>query len=134
MRNAGGEAMSRPGTERRHRRVVVRMPARLASIDAERDPVGGDRWYRFSEETCTNVSRGGALVVSPEPLPTGRRVLVELELPTGESLQTVGRVAWSRLAPSGRPCSFDSGIEFVGANPDQWARLEAFLSAADDED
>lgn len=112
------------------------MTARLASIDPEHDPSGRDRWYRLSEETCTNVSRGGALVVSADPLPTGRRVLVELTLPSGETLQTVGRVAWSRITPSGtkRGCPFGSGIEFVGENPEQQARLQAFLDEIDPED
>jgi hypothetical protein len=125
--------VSRPAAQRRHRRVEVRLPARLASIDAERDPAGRGRWYRLSDETCVNVSSGGALVVSPDPLSTGRRLLLELELPTGESLQTVGRVAWSRFAPSGSDCAYDAGIEFVGASAEELGRLRVFLDAIDDE-
>lgn len=124
----------RPAPERRHRRVAVRMQARIESIDAERDPAGGDRWFRLSEETCTNVSRGGALLVSPEPLLPGGRLLVDLELPDGERVQKIGRVAWSRITPSGSGCACDSGIEFLESDADATDRLDEYLRALAPED
>lgn len=80
----------------RHRRLSLRVKARISTVDAVRDPLTGDRYYRVSEETCANLSQGGAFVATHQPIGRDCRVMLELELPDGQNLQTIGRIVWSR--------------------------------------
>lgn len=116
----------------RQRRVPVSVGVRISTIDPETDPDTGRPYFRTSEETCANVSPGGAYVETNENISPGRRLLVEIELPSGESLQAVGRVAWARAqvpTQQGAPRN-GIGIEFVGATPDELRRLEEFIDDA----
>src|SRR3989304_2619531 len=96
------------------------MPVRIATIEPERDPWTGRPFFRASQETCANVSSGGAYVqtgeplgpgrpillaiplpggphVRPaEPLAPGRRILLEITLPDGQPVEAIGRIAWSK--------------------------------------
>jgi hypothetical protein len=117
---------------RRHRRVRVDASIRLSTIDAEIDPWTGRSFFRAWEERCANVSRGGLLVRSRERLAPGRRLLLELDLPDGPSVEAIARVAWTHPASpaeEGDP-GFGLGIEFLGGVPDHMARLESFLRCA----
>ncbi|MCG8587716.1 MAG: PilZ domain-containing protein [Proteobacteria bacterium] len=114
---------------RRHVRLPIRMSVRISTIDPETDPFTGRPFFRTSRETCANLSRGGAFVLTDEPLSPGRRLLVELEIPDGPSLQAVGRVAWSKkvLAPTGNRSESGVGIEFVGGSAQDFRELEEHL-------
>lgn len=114
---------------RLRRRVAVRLPVRISTIDPETDPWTGKPYFRSSDETCANVSRGGAFVLTTETVAPGRRVLLELSMPNGESVQALGRVAWSRssLAPAGRAERSGFGVEFLGGSAEELAALESFL-------
>jgi Tfp pilus assembly protein PilZ len=116
-----------------HPRVSVEMPARLSTIDPETDPVTGNRFFRSSQETCANVSKGGAFVATRETIPAGRRVLLELELPGGRRVQAIGRVAWTKTTlalgmPAGKEGQAGIGVEFVGGPRDQLLALEEFIA------
>jgi Tfp pilus assembly protein PilZ len=115
---------------RRFKRVNVRMKIRISTIDPESDPVTGKPFFRTSEETCANVSRGGAFVATPEPVTPGRRLLLEVEIPDGGTLQAIGRVAWSKtvLAPSDKRPESGIGVEFLGGTPEQFTALEEYLA------
>jgi len=126
---------------RRYRRVEVETSIRLSTIDPEIDPWTGRPFFRACEESCANVSRGGALVRTREPLLPGRRLLLEMELPGGVAFEAIGRVAWSRPeldggvgvagpAEHGATATFGYGLglEFLGGTPDHLARLESFLA------
>jgi Tfp pilus assembly protein PilZ len=117
-------------SRRRHRRVDGTFPVRISTIEAERDPWTGRNYFRASQETCNNVSRGGAFVRTAELLEAGRRVLLELQLPNGSQIEAVGRIAWTRRALSPGSPEPDSGvgIEFLGGASDQLAALEDYLS------
>jgi hypothetical protein len=133
MRNDGGsEGQPASGgalDNKLRRRVAVRMPVRISTIDPETDPWTGKPYFRTSDETSGNVSRGGAFVVTPEPIAPGRRVLLELHIPDGETVQTIGRIAWSRssFSPAGKTGTSGVGVEFLGGTPEQFAALERFL-------
>ena len=119
-------------SKRRDRRIRGAFPVRISTIEAERDPSTGKSYFRASQETCADVSRGGAFVRTAELLGPGRRVLLELQLPNGSQVEAIGRVAWTRRTlASGKPDS-DSGvgIEFVGGSVDQLAALDDYLSLA----
>jgi hypothetical protein len=129
---------NRARERRRHRRVEVETSIRLSTIDPEIDPWTGKPFFRACEESCANVSRGGALVRTREPLLPGRRLLLEMELPGGIAFEAIGRIAWSRPEIDGTPgvssqgCAasfgYGLGVEFLGGTPDHLARLESFLA------
>lgn len=118
---------------RRHRRVQLQLGVRLSTIDPELDPATGRPFFRTSDETCVNVSRGGALLLTADPVAPGRRVLLEIELPTGERVEAVGRVAWTRLMmqPGDAPVEAGLGVEFIGGEPNQLTRLERYLASVE---
>jgi Tfp pilus assembly protein PilZ len=119
---------------RQHRRVQASIPVRISTIESLRDPWTGKPYFRASQETCANVSRGGAFVRTTELLDPGRRVLLELQLPNGSQIEALGRVAWTKrsLASGAQPDS-GVGVEFLGGATDQLAALEEFLSRTGDE-
>jgi len=121
-----------PQDRRRHRRMPVDAVIRLSTIDAEIDPWTGRPFFRAWEERCANVSRGGLLVHSRERLAPGRRLLLELDLPDGPSVEAIARVAWTQpeVLPKPSDPGFGLGIEFLGGVPDHMARLERFLGRA----
>ncbi len=117
---------------RRFPRINLQVPIRLSTIDPELDPGSGRPFFRSCEETVADLSRGGARVQSHEPLATGRRLLLELDLPDGRSFEAIARVAWVRIEPSVSNGNDDGayglGLEFLGGTPDHVTRLETFLS------
>ena len=116
-------------SERRHPRIDVRMEIRISTIDPELDPGTGKPYFRTSEETCANVSRGGAFVLTHDPVEPGRRLLIEMTIPGGPNLQAIGRVAWSRaeITPSGERCS-GIGVEFLGGSSEQLGALDDYIT------
>ncbi len=115
---------------RRYRRLSVQVPIRISTIDPEPDPTTGRPSFRTSRDTCSNLSRGGLLVTTRDPLAPGRRVLLELELPGGRGFEAVGRVAWCRTPGAGPEACSGLGIEFLGGSLDQLVRLEQFLASS----
>jgi len=111
---------------RRYPRVHTDVPIRLSTIDPEIDPWSGRPFFRSCEEAVADVSRGGARVLSNEPLGPGRRLLLEIDLPDGRPFEAIARVAWSRVEPHARG-SYGLGLEFLGGTPDHLARLDTFL-------
>ncbi len=114
-------------------RISVRLRARISTIDPETDPFSGKLFFRTSDETCANVSRGGAFVSMRETIPPGRRLLVELEIPGGQQIQAVGRVAWTRTTmatemPAGEDRESGIGIQFLGGTRDEMQALERFVT------
>lgn len=113
---------------RRETRVPLTAPVRISTLDAETDPQSGRPFFRSSRELCSNVSRGGLFIRTAEPLEPGRRLLVELELPGGNEVEAVGRVAWVKksLAPGGER---GVGVEILGG--DRLASLQEYVSDRD---
>jgi hypothetical protein len=115
-----------PPDRRRHRRIALDASVRLSTIDPEIDPYTGRPFFRAFEEPCANLSRGGVLVHTHEALAPGRRVLVEVALPTGPVFETVARVAWAGSVEN-EPETRGLGLEFLGGAPRQRERLEKLL-------
>ncbi len=120
------EAAPRPAL-RRERRADLNVPVRISTIDAERDPRSGRPFFRASREVCSNVSRNGLFIRTAEPFEPGRRLLLEVELPGGDEVEAVGRVAWVKksLAPGEER---GVGVELVGGTPDQLATLQGLVA------
>jgi hypothetical protein len=121
---------------RRHRRIDADIAVRISTIEPERDPWTGRPFFRATHEVCGNVSRGGAFVITAEPLDPGRRLLVEVHLPSGRPLEAIGRVAWTKriMTPHTREVESGIGIEFIGGSADQFAALERYIDASQNED
>jgi hypothetical protein len=147
MREATGDPMSdQPSDDTPYQksdpRLAIQLRARISTIDPETDPFTGKPFFRTCDETCANVSRGGVFVSMREAIPAGRRLLVELEIPGGQQVQAVGRVAWTRTtlsanpstskdstnAPAGKNTESGIGIEFLGGPRDELQALETFVT------
>ena len=115
-------------------RSATCVPVRIATVDPEVDPDTGIPFFRNTEATTANLSRGGAFVHSWEPLAAGRRVIVSLDLPSGGELQLVGRVVWTRrkLAPHARGAAEEPGygLAFDGGSRAEQAAIQQILDAA----
>lgn len=115
---------------RRYPRRVFAGRARISTIDPEIDRATGRVFFRTAHETCADVSRGGLRLVDAEPFLNGHRLLVELTLPDGHTVDAVGRVAWSRIEVGpDRRRSLGLGIAFVGGDGTGMARLETLLDS-----
>ena len=115
---------------RRYERIAAGIAVRISSIEPERDPGTGRPFFRSLQETCENVSRGGVFVKTAEPFDPGRRLLVEIKLPTGQPLEAIGRVAWVKrtVSPNPRENVSGVGIEFLGAASEHFEALEAYIN------
>jgi hypothetical protein len=101
----------------------------VSTVDAESDPDSGKAFFRSIEERCFDISRGGVFVMTQDPIESGLRVLLELDIPGGSVVQTLGRVVWHRIrAASSMPAGI--GIEFLGGRPGQFTELDKHLLRA----
>jgi Tfp pilus assembly protein PilZ len=109
------------------------VPVRISTVDPEIDPNTGKLFFRSVEETTANLSHGGAYLRSWEPLEAGRRVVVALDLSSGEELQLTGRVVWTRreLRPE-RTKDVEApgyGVEFLGSSRRELASLDRLIDS-----
>jgi hypothetical protein len=116
--------------QRRHTRIDSAIPVRISTIEPERDPKTGRPFFRTLQETCANVSRGGIFIKTNESLDPGRRILVEIRLPSGRPLEAIGRIAWVKrvLSPELRGSESGIGIEFLGGASEQLQALDEYVS------
>lgn len=121
-------------TPQKFPRQATCVPVRISTVDPETDPDSGVAFFRSTEATTANLSRGGMFVHSWEPLAAGRRVIVALDLPAGGELQLVGRVVWTRrqlTSRAGSPVETPGyGIEFDGGNRAEQAAVQQILDAS----
>lgn len=86
---------------RRYARTRIALPVRVASVDPDRNPRTGAAIFRTFQAETLDISEGGLSIRALEDLGSGRRVLVELELEDGQSIELAGRIVW--LEPQPRP-------------------------------
>lgn len=114
---------------RRFERIDLRARVQLTSIAPERDPESGLPTSWESDETCETLSVGGAFIRTVDPPGKGHRVLLQIHLPDGEPIETIGRVAWTRV-PLGGARAPGVGVEFVAPSREARGRIERFLAGA----
>ena len=120
------------GTEpkrRQHARAAVALPARISTVSPQTDPDTGKAYFRASTETCENVSRSGAFEMTLEPILEGQQLQIEIDLPSGHEVSTLGRVCWSRAKlPSDRdPRHPGFGVEFVSGSRKNYDLFERYV-------
>ena len=123
---------SPPPSEHQHRadaRADVVLHARISTVSPQTDPSTGRVYFRSSDETCENVSRGGAFVMTMEPIREGQQLLIEIDLPDGHEVSTLGRVCWSRakLPSQSDPRHPGFGVEFLSGSRKNYDRFEAYV-------
>lgn len=122
-----------PTSSQKFPRHPAQVPVRIATVDPERDPETGLPFFRNSEASTGNLSRGGVFVHSWEPLAAGRRVIVALALPAGGELELLGRVVWTRRRveqpKTGTLEAPGYGIEFIGETRADQAAIQQILDA-----
>jgi hypothetical protein len=135
--NEKAEETAMDSRNRRHARFPLEAQIRVTSIDAERDPETGRTWFHESSELCTSLSVGGAFIRTLDPPAPGRRLLLQIHLPGGESVEAVGRVAWRKRVigePAAAPGDAGAGVEFVASSLDAQSALARYLARARDTD
>jgi hypothetical protein len=78
---------------RAHVRVRARIEARISTLDAVED-ASGARYYVVAMGTTLDVADAGLGVEAESALAAGRRVIVELDLGDGLTVERSGRVVW----------------------------------------
>ena len=119
-------------TRRVYPRAEVRLQARISTVSPQTDPSTGQVYFRSSDETCENVSRQGAFVATLEPILEGQQLLIEIDLPTGEEVSSLGRVCWSRarLPSEADPRRPGFGVEFVRGSRKNYHLFERYVEEA----
>lgn len=90
---------------------------------------------------CTNISLGGLRATAAEGIRPGTVVQIDLQLPSGRSFQTRGRVAWlmttlhPRLlgTPTGRDDDASFGIAFDDVSTQNMLPVARLFVAREDE-
>ncbi|HEY8121060.1 MAG TPA: PilZ domain-containing protein [Myxococcota bacterium] len=111
---------------RRFERIELKARVQISSLDPERDPTTGMPTLWETDELCETISAGGAFIRTLDPPSKGRRLLLQIHLPSGESVQTEGRVAWTCVPLDGvRDAGL--GVEFVAPSGAANGALQRFL-------
>jgi Tfp pilus assembly protein PilZ len=92
--------MSSVTESRRFTRRRVELTARLACVDADKNPQTGEVLFWMMTVRTVDVSDGGLCIRAEQPVDCGRRVVIELDLPDGRIVDVAGRIVW--LEPSGK--------------------------------
>ncbi len=71
----------------------------------------------------SDISPGGARIFCDEPLKKGKAVQIELELPSGKTVNATARVVWIDLLPPGSGARYDVGLEFLVISNDVFEEL-----------
>ena len=121
-----------PESERSRRldaRADVNLQARISTVSPQTDPSTGRVYFRASDETCENISRKGAFVMTLEPIREGQQLLIEIDLPSGEEVSTLGRVCWSRakLPSPSDPRQPGFGVEFLSGSRKNYHLFERYV-------
>ncbi len=127
-----GHAQGDDRRRREHARADVQLRARISTVSAQTDPTTGRLYFRSSDETCENISRNGAFVMTLEPVLEDQQLLIEIDLPSGHEVSTLGRVCWSRAKlPSPQdPRHPGFGVEFLTGSRKNYHLFERYVELA----
>ena len=112
----------------RERRKFVRAGVQ-SNIKWMKDVAGPQKDIEHKDIT-KNIGGGGVCIITAEELETGERLLLEIELPTGDSIRSRGRVAWtSKFEFKGgkQETGYEIGVEFLDINEHDRKLVEKFV-------
>lgn len=107
---------------RKHARRVIELGARVSTLEAVVDPKTRDSFYVLTEARTLDIGEAGAGLKVDDPVATGQRVMVELELPDGSVLSCRASVRWTARDVD----SYYVGLCFDESVPDLPERLAIF--------
>jgi Tfp pilus assembly protein PilZ len=119
----------RESRSRRFERVDLRARVRVTSLEPARDPQTGMPTLWDAHELCETLSVGGAFIRTADPPARGQRLLLQIHLPGGESIETLGRVAWTRVPLRGAR-EAGVGVEFVAPSGAAAGALARYVTSA----
>jgi hypothetical protein len=102
-------------------------PARSSPRVQKKLRVGYTKVSDFKITFTSDVGEGGLRMRSPQLLPDGQLVVLQLHMGNGDddAITVAARVAWSKRIGN----AFECGLEFVGLRPEEQERLAAFMQA-----
>jgi c-di-GMP-binding flagellar brake protein YcgR len=112
----------------RERRKFVRAGMQ-SNIKWLKDVSGPEKDIGYNDVT-KNIGGGGVCLITAEKLETGKRLLLEIELPTKEIIRSRGRVAWTHKFEFGGgklDAGYEVGVEFLDINEHDQKLIEKFV-------
>ncbi len=90
--------------------------------------------YRSAQEFCSayagNISGGGIVIRTPEPLPLNRTVRLRFTLPNvSPPFECQGLAVWTNPAPKQSLYPTGMGLKFLDLSREAKQRIEAFVTA-----
>lgn len=94
---------------RNHPRVRVQLDAMVSTLDPLQEDGSGERYFVVTGAQTVDVADGGLGLTAESALEAGRRVIVEVTLRDGLSVERSGRVMWNHRDTAG---AISMGIAF----------------------
>jgi hypothetical protein len=116
-REASGVVETHVVQQRAHARVPARLEVRVSTLDAHE--AFGERYFIVASAMTLDVADGGLGLISDSSLPRGRRVVVELDVHAGLTIERKGSVAWcyvDRLGQHRLGIRFEESLSGLGAS------------------
>lgn len=105
------------------RRNSIRVPARLR--------VGFKSCGEIRESLMTNMSRGGLFISTPEPLPLGTTLRVQVRIEeSNDVIDLQGEVASHNAGPGLMSEELGMGVKFIQLSPDEEKALDDLYERA----
>jgi hypothetical protein len=82
-------------------RVTVQLDALVSTLDACQEGDNGDRYFVVTDGRTVDVADGGLGLRAESALEKGRRVIVEMTMGDGLSVERSGRVMWTHREAAG---------------------------------
>jgi c-di-GMP-binding flagellar brake protein YcgR len=83
------------------------------------------------QDMTMDISEGGICLIEYETLPVGKELNLEMELPTGKTIFSKGRVAWIRefeIIGGRREKGYEVGIQFIDISSEDKEEINRFTS------
>ncbi len=103
----------------------------MAAREHERVPINVQVDYRtassFLVAYSVNLSRGGIFLETPQPVPAGADVSLQLTVPGTGAVRLVGTVTWARLEEDAEGAA-GMGIEFADLGPELGTLIDQLVA------
>jgi len=102
------------------RQAYARVPVRF--------PVEYGQAGMAGHGTCTNLSRGGMFIATPQPTPPGSQVALTFNLPNlSHTFSMLARVVWNHRDETKPDAPSGMGVQFLDPKPAEGALIDALV-------